>query len=390
MTRQCPHIMVLTGEPSGDFHAGPLIKALKQLRPGSRFSGIGGPAMKTQGADVFFPIEKLSAMGLIQVIRQFSTIKQAFRLVKHQIRTHKPDLVVLIDYPGFNLRVARYIKENTNIPVCYYIAPKVWAWNRARLKKIKQYTDHVALILPFEQQIYKKEGIPATYVGNPLVDEYPCLLPGPPEEQQGPGRSTSATGIPAAPVIGLLPGSRSSEVTQLMPVMLEATEKILVRHPRAKFLISAASDIQEQKIRETLSRYGNTRHCIVKGRPLSIFRRAHMLIAASGTVTLEAALCGLPTIIVYKVSPLTFALGKRLVRVSFVGLANLIADRQVMPELLQTDASPDRISDTALSMLESLDMHRRQLAQVRGILGSPGAPARTARIILSLIGTGRS
>ncbi len=377
MSHTHPHIMILTGEPSGDFHAGPLISALKQLRPGIKVSGIGGPAMEAQGAEIFFPIEKLSAMGLVQVVKQFGSIKQAFNRVKQHLRTDKPDLVVLIDYPGFNLKIAQYIKENTSIPVLYYIAPKVWAWNEARLKKIKQFTDHVALILPFEQQIYKKENIAATYVGNPLMDEYPYALPGVAQDRKA---------IPENPVIGLLPGSRSSEIDNLLPVMLDTVELISAIYPQAKFLISAASDVQHKRIQHILAHHRCAELCqVIPGRPLSIFKQSHMLIAASGTVTLEAALCSLPTIIIYKVSALTFRLGKLLVKIKFAGLANLIVGKEVMPELLQADANPERISRTAFSMLKDLAMHRQRLNQVRQRLGTPGAPFRTARIILALI-----
>ncbi|HCY87785.1 MAG TPA: lipid-A-disaccharide synthase [Desulfobacteraceae bacterium] len=380
MTAKAPHIMILTGEPSGDFHAGPVIQALKALSPDARISGIGGPVMTAQGADVFFPIERLSAMGLFQVIRQFSTIKSAFNLVKQRIQNQQPDLVVLIDYPGFNLRMAQYIKEHTRIPVCYYIAPKVWAWNAARLKKLKAYTDHVALILPFEQPIYKKKKISATYVGNPLLDEYAHTLIG------GQSCDSDASGEPG-PIIGLLPGSRASEIEKLLPVMLDSAAKIQSVHTHARFLISAASGLQAGQIQHILKTHDSIpRHCeVIQGRPITIFSQAQMLIAASGTVTLEAALCRLPTILVYRVSPLTFGLGKLLVKVNYVGLANLIAGMPVMPELLQSDANPEKISHTAFLMLNDLDRYRRQLEIVRRRLGTPGAPKRAAGIMLSLV-----
>ena len=378
MTGKAPHIMILTGEPSGDFHAGPLIRALKELTPDAHISGIGGPVMTAQGADVFFPIERLSAMGIIQVVRQFSSIKTAFHLVKERVTHDPPDLVVLIDYPGFNLKVARYIKEHTRIPVCYYIAPKVWAWNSARLKKIKAYTDHVALILPFEQSIYKKEKITATYVGNPLMDEYAHSL------AHRPG-ALDTSGAAGGPVIGLLPGSRSSEIENLLPVMLDTAMKIQSGHPGARFMISAASDKQADQIQCILETHDAPPCEVIQGRPITIFNKARMLIAASGTVTLEAALCALPTILVYRVSPLTYALAKLLVKVKYVGLANLIAGEPVMPELLQSDANPETISRAAFQMLDDPDHYRKKLEIVRRRLGTPGAPKRTARIILSMI-----
>ncbi|MCG8688963.1 MAG: lipid-A-disaccharide synthase [Desulfobacterales bacterium] len=371
--------MILTGEPSGDFHAAPLIRELIRSNPGIRISGIGGPAMAGEGAQLFFPIEKLSAMGLVQVIRQFGTIKKAFRTVQHQVKTDKPDVIVLIDYPGFNLKVARYIKENFDIPICYYIAPKVWAWNSARLNTIKKYIDHVALILPFELSIYKRRKITATYVGNPLLDEYPAAI-------SDKKLFNDHDSIKKAPVIGLLPGSRSAEIEKLLPVMLDSALAIKDRHLKASFLVSSGSDLYKNRIEQIVSSHPCNKFCkIVQDRPLSIFKKADLLIAASGTVTLEAALCGVPTILIYKMSPIAFKLATLLVKVKFAGLANLIAGQEVMPELLQTEANPLKISQTVFSMLPNLKQHRIRLNQVRKKLGSSGAPKRTAQIVLNLI-----
>jgi len=367
--------MILTGEPSGDFHAGPLIRALKSMAPGTRITGIGGPAMTAEGADLFFDIDRLSAMGLIQVARQFSSIKAAFNAFRHRLRTDPPDLVIFIDYPGFNLKAATHLKAKTDIPTLYYIAPKVWAWNAARLDKIKACMDHVALILPFEPPIYKKKGIPATYVGNPLVDEYPFV-------PAGTGQGAKGSG----PVIGLLPGSRSSEVLSLLPVMLEAATRLQIFHPDVSFYISAASCARKAQIHKILTCHPALDHCrVVAGRPRPVFETADMVIAASGTVTLEAALCQVPTVIIYKVSALTYALGRLLIKVKYAGLANLIAGRQVMPELLQHEASGGKIHREAERMLDTLDTHIRNLADVRLRLGPAGAPNRTARIALGLI-----
>ena len=371
--------MILTGEPSGDFHAGPLIRQLKAMVPKVRITGIGGPAMAAQGAKLFFHIDRLSAMGLIQVARQFSSIKSAFSIFRSRLRTDPPDLVIFIDYPGFNLRAAAYLKSKYDIATLYYIAPKVWAWNAARLDKIKACMDHVALILPFEGPIYKKKGIPATYVGNPLVDEYPFVPSG---TREGKGKNFEGSG----PVIGLLPGSRSSEVLSLLPVMLDAAARLRVSRPGASFDISAASPARKAQILNILDHHPVRDHCrVLEGRPKAIFETAGMVIAASGTVTLEAALCQVPTVIVYKVSTLTYVLGKLLIKVKYAGLANLIAGREVMPELLQHEASARKIHKAAEQMLESLDQHIRNLNDVRRRLGSPGAPKRTARIALELV-----
>jgi lipid-A-disaccharide synthase len=371
--------MVLTGEPSGDFHAGALVRALKKTEPCLDISGIGGPCMEAEKVDIFFSIEQLSAMGLTEVIVQFKNIKLAFDTFKSRLRTHRPDLIILIDYPGFNLRVAQYAKEKFNIPIFYYITPKVWAWKESRLKQIKLYVDHSALIFPFEEHLYKKAKIPSTYVGNPLMDDYP-------EHQTKPFHTTSFLKDAKGPVIGLLPGSRRAEITNLLDIMLKTALKINRQKKNARFLISAASSLHSERIDQILAPYHHTGLFeVVLGRPVEIFRRSDLLIAASGTVTLEAALCCLPTIIVYKMSWLSYRMAKLLVKVKYAGLANLIAGREVMPELLQNDADPEKISQRAFSMLEDLKAHENQLLLVRKLLGAPGAARRAALIALNLV-----
>lgn len=372
------HILILAGEPSGDFHGAALVRSLKQLCPGIRITGIGGKAMAEQGADIFFPIDKLSAMGLVQVIRQFGAIKQAFSLVKRRLKTEPPDAVVLIDYPGFNLKIANFIKQHYDIPVCYYIAPKIWAWNAKRLDTIAKVTDHVALIFPFEIPIYKAQKICATYVGNPLVDEYPQS---PPVLSKNNKKELSDD-----LVIGLLPGSRSAEIDKLLPVMLDSVGIIVKRYPHSRFLISSGIKQHEERIKHIVSQHPSSDLCrIITGRPKQVFDRANLLIAASGTVTLEAALNLVPTVIIYKMSVVAYRLAQLLVKTQYVGLANLIVGRQVMPELIQDNANSETISETVLSMIPELENHKQRLHQVRRRLGLPGAPKRTAAIILNLI-----
>ena len=378
MNKQTRHIMILAGEPSGDFHGAALVRSLKQLCPGTRITGIGGKAMAGQGADIFFPIDKLSAMGLVQVIKQIGAIKQAFSLVKRRLKTDLPDAVVLIDYPGFNLKTARFIKRHYDIPVCYYIAPKVWAWNSRRLDTIAKFTDHVALIFPFEIPIYKSKKISATYVGNPLVDEYP----------QSPAISdhNNKKDLSGDLVIGLLPGSRSAEIDKLLPVMLDSAGMIKKKYPHLRFLISSGIRQHEERIKHIVFHHPNRDLCrIVTGRPKHIFDQGNLLIAASGTVTLEAALNLVPTVIIYKMSVVAHRLAQLLVKTKYIGLANLIVGRQVMPELIQDAANAATISETVLSMIPELENHKQQLHQVRRRLGFQGAPKRTAAIVFNLI-----
>ncbi|MBU3952416.1 MAG: lipid-A-disaccharide synthase [Proteobacteria bacterium] len=382
-----PKIMVLTGEPSGDFHAGSLIKAMRRIRPDLRISGIGGPCMEAQQVDIFFPIEKLSAMGISEVIFQFRHIKHAFDTFKSRLKRHRPDLIILIDYPGFNLKAAQYAKQKFNIPILYYITPKVWAWKKSRLKLIKQYVDHAALIFPFEEKLYKKADIPSTYVGNPLMDDYPDPF-AKPFFKGSVLDSTPGSGqeIIKGPVIGLLPGSRKAEITNLLPTLLKTAVKIHDHIKNARFLISAASDLHLEQIHQILSPYRQTGLFeIIQGRPIKIFRQSDLLIAASGTVTLEAALCCVPAIIVYKMSPRSYKIARLLVKVDYAGLANLIAGRELMPELLQEKATPEHISQKAFSMLNNLANHENQLLIVRKLLGRSGASKRAAGIAIDLI-----
>jgi lipid-A-disaccharide synthase len=394
-------IMVLTGEPSGDVHAGTLVRAMQRIDPHLEICGIGGPCMKAAQVDIFFPIERLSAMGLTEVIFQFKHIKQAFDTFKYRLRTHPPDLIILVDYPGFNLRAAQYAKQKFNIPIFYYITPKVWAWKESRLKQIKSTVDHAALIFPFEEKLYKKAKIPSTYVGNPLMDDYPEHLAKPfhknffltePSSLNGSDFVESGADLglvpknSKGPVIGLLPGSRRAEITNLLDIMLKTALKINGQKNKSRFLISAASSLHLELINKILSPYHHTGLFeVVLGRPMEIFKKSDLLIAASGTVTLEAALCCLPTIIIYKMSPISHKIAKLLVKVKYAGLANLIAGREVMPELLQYDATPERISQKAFFMLKNLGDHENQLLVVRKLLGAPGASKRAARIALDLV-----
>ncbi len=387
-------IMVLTGEPSGDFHAATLIKAMGKIDPGLYISGIGGPRMEAEQVDIFFSIDKLSAMGITEVISQFRYIKLAFDTFKSRLRTHPPDLIILIDYPGFNLKAAKYVKQKFDIPIFYYITPKVWAWKESRLKEIKKYIDHAALIFPFEEKLYNKAKIPSTYVGNPLMDDYPehmakpflkrPFLTGEPLVE-GSGKESDRESMDSELVIGLLPGSRKAEITNLLGIMLETAVIIHEQKKSARFLISAVSGLHSERIRQILSPYDQELFEVIQGRPMAIFEKSDLLIAASGTVTLEAALCCLPTIIVYKMSPISYRIAKLFVRVKYAGLANLIAGKELMPELLQDEANPEKISQRAFSMLENLKEYENQLLLVRKLLGASGASKRAARIALDLV-----
>ncbi len=378
MTKPCgesKHVMILTGEPSGDIHGAALIAELTGKLPGITVSGIGGPALEKEGARLFFDIRDLTVMGLTEVICRLNHIKTAYDRFRQQLYKHPPDLLVLVDFPGFNLKAAALAKKH-GIPVLYYIAPKVWAWKKSRLKTIKKVTDHVALIFPFEPKIYQKAGIPATFVGNPLLGKDHRFI----------AHMTPESSKPK--VIGLLPGSRKNEIRSLLPVMIMAADMIAGLNEDIRFIVSAASHADLPYIKQQVSLSRNSRNFTVTTDPVAtIFKSTDLLVAASGTVTLEAAVHQVPTVIVYKVSPVTFFFGKRLVQLDYIGLPNIIAGRQVMPELLQEDVSPEKIFTTVSAMLEqqTLDRIRKELGKIRHLLGSPGAAGRTAGIAVRMM-----
>jgi len=375
------HIMILTGEPSGDLHASHLVREIKQLSNRIYFSGIGGTHLENQNVDLFYNISKLSAMGLTEVIMQFRQIKKAFDLFKKKLNANTPDLIILVDYPGFNLKAAQFAKDNYNIKILYYITPKVWAWNKSRLKKIKKYIDHAALILPFEEKIYKKAEIPSTYVGNPLVDEYSENLPG------VLFRSKHLLSKDKDPlIIGLLPGSRKAEIKNLLDIMVKAANLIHRNNKKVNFIISKAESIKRETLEACLQIDKKKYLFQIKAGPVKdIFLKSDLVIAASGTVTLEAALCYVPTIIIYKMSPVSYRMAKLLVKVKYAGLANLIVNAEVMPELLQNDATPEKISEKALFMLDNLFYFQNQLQMVRKFIGKKGASKRAANIAVYML-----
>lgn len=373
------HIMVLAGEPSGDLHGANLLKELKKKEPSVNITGIGGDGMKACGMELFFHIDQLSVMGVTEVLFQFNIIKKAFDLFKAKIRTTSPDLLILIDYPGFNLRAAAFAKKN-NIPVLYYITPKIWAWKKSRIKKIKLYVDHVALIFPFEEKLYLKEHIPCTFVGHPLLDFYTDQMVEKKEKREN-----------SSLVVGLLPGSRESEISNLLETMLQAAIIIAEKQNNVKFLVSQALSVNQEHFKAVLHRYNHDNHdnlfTIVKGDVARIFKKADFLVAASGTVTLEAAICRIPMVIVYKMSFVSYSLAKIFVKLNHVGLANIIAGKEVIPELIQNSATPEKIADKTLSILKdkNLSSMAGRLSMIRNLLGGKGASKRTAKIAHDMI-----
>lgn len=370
-------VVMVAGEASGDLHGAHVIRALKKRHDDISICGAGGSAMRSAGARIIVDVQDLSVMGFSAIFSKIPAILKAASKIKRVLSQLKPDLLILIDFPDFNLHLAAYAKR-IGIPVLYYISPQVWAWRSGRIHKIKARVDHMAVILPFEKRIYERHQIPVSFVGHPLMDS---ALP------QSEQKKVIEIGQKDV-TVSLLPGSREGEVRRLLPAILEAAEHLQANWPGMQFLLSCAPTID----REHLSR-------VVKGCPAlnlqvsadpvtALFEKSHLSIVASGTASLEAAIYGIPAIIVYSTSRLNYALAKRLINVSHIGLANLIAQHRVIPELIQGDASATNIAATAHDLLTDPSKYgamQEELREIRKRLGGGGASERVADIACRLM-----
>jgi lipid-A-disaccharide synthase len=370
-------IMIVAGEASGDLHGAKLVRAMLARDPSLFFVGIGGSELRSAGVRILVDASELAVVGITEVLSKgFSLIKGlsgATRLLK----TLTPDLLILIDFPDFNLHLAAKAK-NMGIPVLYYISPQVWAWRRRRIRQIRARVDHMAVILPFEADFYRQYQVPVTFVGHPLLDERKTLKAFEKQPQNT-----------EPPVIGLLPGSRDKEVSRHLPVMLQTTALLRRHFEKMRFVVSRAPTVSETLFADVMAEHGHGDAVDVStGKVSEIFEQSRMVIAVSGTVTLEAALTGTPAVIIYKVSPLSYWVGKQLIRVEHIGLINLIAGKRVVPELVQQAVTPENIVAHVLAMLQNPEQFEKTVAELGKAgkrLGKPGASERAAALAMELI-----
>lgn len=367
-------IWINTGELSGDMHGAHLMRALRQIAPEQPFIGMGGPHLRAMpGFESLFQVEDLSIMGLTEVLAHLPRVFRLLQNIKTQLRMRRPKAVVVVDAPDFHFRVIKAARA-LGIPVYYYISPKAWAWRQGRARFIQKHVRRLFSILPFEVDFYRRFGMEVDYVGNPLVDmiNYPALV----NTQPIPGK------------IGLLPGSRKREISSLLPEFGKAAALILRQQPNCKFYLVRAPGLDEAYLRSFWPEAVPVAITPPEDR-YAFMRSCQMLIAASGTVTLEAALTGTPTLVTYKVSPLSFSIGKMVAKVPYVSLSNLILGKELFPELLQEACDGENLSARALQWLvpdpaepvAPLDRIRKELLRLREIVGGPGAARRAADLI---------
>lgn len=373
-------IMIVAGEASGDIYGADLVNAAQNRTADLHFFGIGGARMREAGVETLVDSSDMAVVGLVEVIKHFDVISAAFRTLKQILLTDPPDLLILIDYPGFNLRLAKVAKK-CGVKVLYYISPQIWAWRQGRLRKIARLVDHMAVILPFEAPFYEQAGVPVTFVGHPMLDLVNVAQ----------DRSAAAASFdldPSRKIVGLFPGSRRNEIERLLPVIIAAAGKLKEQYPGIQFILPLASTLQKSDIAPLLAA-ANLEVTITRERIHDMIRACDAVISVSGTVTLEIALVGTPMVIIYKLAPLTYQLAKRLVKVPNIGLCNIIAGETVVSELIQDQANPAAIAAEIGRLLADPVAHAaivHKLGEVRARLGQGGASARVAGLALALCG----
>ena len=372
MNKTGKRILLTCGETSGDHHAARLVSEIKRLAPETAVTALGGLELERAGADVRFRIDKYAFMGFAEIVRGLPRILSLGRRLKRRLRSGEVDLFIPVDYPGFNLRLARYARK-VGVPVLYYISPQIWAWGSWRLKRMRRTIDIMTVILPFEEDIYRGAGIPVIFAGHPsLVD-----IDAPNSPKESPGKEDDCR-------ILLFPGSRPQEVERMLPVMMEAARIIRKTYRGARCTLGLAPLIDEGAISVPADLEPAFE---ITADGLEKLGDAHLVIAASGTVTLQSAISGTPIVVIYKTSPITFNIGKRLVNIPHIAMPNILAGRKIIPELLQREANAARIAGEAIDLLKDGDAYRRMsadLLRLRESLDREGGISLVARAALRM------
>lgn len=372
-------IMIVAGEASGDMHGAHLIDQMLKRDPALKFYGIGGKKMKAAGVELLADASEMAVVGLTEVLSKLRQILKIMAAMKKSMDERRPDLVILIDYPDFNLPLAKAARKR-GIKVFYYISPQVWAWRKGRIRQIKKTVTRMAVILPFEVETYRQGGFSVDYVGHPLLD---MVKPHYSRQELRKQFGLAEDKI----TVAILPGSRMSELRELMPELLSAAEILKKEIPEIQFVLPLADTLEESRVSEMLSGcHVNVK--VISGQTYDIVSCADLALVASGTATLETALLNVPMVIVYKISLLSYVIGRLIIDVKNIGLVNIIAGRTIVPELVQNDANGPRIAREALSILRDEARKEKiikELLTIRAMLGEPGAAIRAAQLALDML-----
>ena len=370
-------VMISCGEPSGDLYAGALTRELLRLDPSALITGFGSHRLHSAGATLVDDFQGVSVTGLLEVARVLPRTYAIYRRLLAHAAATRPDVFVAVDFPDFNFRLAQAVRK-LGVPVVYYISPQLWAWRPGRIKTMQRIADRVLVIFPFEEEMYRRAGVPVEWVGHPLLDVSADVAP----------RATFLEGLgldPAKPVVALLPGSRINEVSAILPGLVDASRMIHERLPDAQFVLARAPHLSDELFANLNAR--GPAIAMIADATDDVLAAADVALVASGTVTVQAALRECPMVVVYRLSPLTYRLGRPFVRVDTFAMANLVAGRQVVPELMQDDFTPDAVARQALPLLQdraTAEAMRAELRAVRAKLGTPGASRRAAEAVLAV------
>ena len=372
-------VFLVAGEASGDSHAAELVHALKELDPTVVCESLGGPLLEKAGAPTPFDFVAHAAMGILPVLKKLPFFKRTLDETVRRLAEHPPDVLVPVDYPGFNLRLARRAKD-LGIPVCYYVSPQVWAWAGWRVKKISRAVDHMLCLFPFERTFYEKHGVPVTYVGHPIFDALRA-------ERRAAGFREALGVAPTDPIVGLLPGSRESEIAQNLPLMLDVARAIRKRAPEARFIVPCA----HQKLRpaiDALVAGGGLPVTVLDGQAREVQRRARVALVTSGTATLELLFHEVPMVVLYRASQLGVDLTRRfLVKLKWIALVNILAEKDVVPEFIGDGWTKDEVAKAAIELLREGRARKKSLArlhELRKEVAEAGASRRAAEVVLSV------
>ena len=378
-------VLIACGEASGDMYAAALTSELVRLDPGAQVFGLGGDRMTAAGARLIGHYHGLSVTGLVEALAVLPRALAMYRRLVDAMRRDRPDVLVAVDFPDFNFRLAS-AGRRLGLPVVYYVGPQVWAWRRGRLRTLKRFVDRMLVIFPFEEAVYRDAGIPVEFVGHPLVDLAEAKTP----------RATllAECGLKlAAPTVALLPGSRPNEVEQLLPILVEAARMIVAGVPEAQFIIARAPNLDESLFSPLAHWRGPRRPAVIEARTDDVLSAVDVVATASGTATIQAAIHGRPMVIIYRVSPLTYAIGRRFVQGDTYGMVNLVAGEPVVPELIQERCTPGAIAEEIVGYLTDPERTQRTQASLRSVqarLGGSGASLRAAQAVLEVAHTGRN
>ena len=371
-------IMIIAGEVSGDMHASALVRAARQQRPDIEWFGIGGPLMREAGVETLHDISEMAVIGLAEVLKRYRFFRKVFDEMLALADQRKPNIVVLVDYPGFNLRLASKLHDR-GVKTVYYICPQVWAWHRERIPKMARIVDHLITIFPFEAQHFSGTGLKVSFAGHPLVDEADRARTLPAITLPWKGRKR----------IALLPGSRAQEIERLLPVMWEAAARLEQLNPDVSFIVATPSETEVPLVGEMISGIvGPSNWDIVSNQTREVLRQADAAIVASGTATIETALMRCPMVVIYKVNPLTYLLGKMLIKIKHIGMVNIVAGREICPELIQSAATAEAISEAIQPLIEDTPRRRQMLEgldDVRKAMGKGGAAEHAAAVVLEAL-----